>query len=62
MPHYPTLTQNYAAPPFNAIKGEGVTLYDDSGNSYLDFTTGIAVTALGPVSYTHLTLPTSNSV
>lgn len=47
MPHYPTLTQNYAAPPFNAIKGEGVTLYDDSGNSYLDFTTGIAVTALG---------------
>ena len=47
MPYHPTLTKNYAAPPFDAIKGKGVTLVDSSGKSYLDFTTGIAVTALG---------------
>ena len=47
MPYHPTLTHNYAEPPFDALKGSGVTLYDTSGKRYLDFTTGIAVTALG---------------
>ena len=44
-PH--SLLQNYAPPAFNAVRGEGAYLYDDSGKRYLDFGTGIAVTALG---------------
>ena len=47
MTHYPSLAKNYGATPFNAIKGSGVMLHDDEGNEYLDFTSGIAVTALG---------------
>ena len=47
MEHYPSLAKNYAPPPFNAVKGQGIFLYDDQGNQYLDFTTGIAVTSLG---------------
>jgi acetylornithine aminotransferase/acetylornithine/N-succinyldiaminopimelate aminotransferase len=47
MEHYPSLAKNYAPPPFNAVKGQGIFLYDDQGNQYLDFTSGIAVTALG---------------
>ena len=41
MEHYPSLAKNYAAPPFNAVKGQGIFLYDDQGNQYLDFTSGI---------------------
>jgi acetylornithine/succinyldiaminopimelate/putrescine aminotransferase len=29
------------------VRGEGVTLFDDAGRAYLDFTSGIAVNALG---------------
>jgi predicted acetylornithine/succinylornithine family transaminase len=29
------------------VRGEGVELFDDEGNAYLDFTSGIAVNALG---------------
>ena len=47
MEHYPSLAKNYAPPPFNAVKGQGIFLYDDQGNQYLDFTSGIAVTSLG---------------
>ncbi len=47
MSHYPTLAKNYAAPPFDAVKGLGTRLFDASGKAYLDFTSGIAVTALG---------------
>ena len=47
MEHYPSLAKNYAPPPFNAVKGQGIFLYDDHGNQYLDFTSGIAVTSLG---------------
>lgn len=42
-----SLINNYAEPPFNAVKGEGVYLYDENGKSYLDFTSGIAVNSLG---------------
>lgn len=45
--HYPTLAKNYAAPPFDAVKGVGTHLFDALGKAYLDFTSGIAVTALG---------------
>ena len=30
-----------------AVRGEGATLYDENGNAYLDFTTGIGVTNTG---------------
>jgi acetylornithine/N-succinyldiaminopimelate aminotransferase len=37
----------YKRPPMEIVRGEGVTLYDADGKSYLDFTSGIAVNALG---------------
>jgi acetylornithine aminotransferase/acetylornithine/N-succinyldiaminopimelate aminotransferase len=39
--------KNYGAPAFNAVRGEGLYLYDESGNKYLDFGSGIAVTSVG---------------
>ena len=47
MSHHPTLVKNYGPPTFNAVRGEGVYLYDDSGKQYLDFGSGIAVTSVG---------------
>lgn len=47
MGHYSSLTKNYGPPPFNAVRGEGMYLYDTDGKQYLDFSSGIAVTALG---------------
>ncbi len=47
MNHHPTLMKNYGAPAFNAVRGEGLYLYDESGNKYLDFGSGIAVTSVG---------------
>ena len=47
MSHYNTLMKNYGPPAFNAVRGEGVYLYDESGNKYLDFGSGIAVTSVG---------------
>lgn len=38
---------NYGPPPLTFVRGEGVYLYDDAGRCYLDFGSGIAVTALG---------------
>ena len=37
----------YRRPPFVLVGGKGVELFDDAGRSYLDFTSGIAVNALG---------------
>jgi len=39
--------KNYGPPAFNAVRGEGVYLYDESGTQYLDFGSGIAVTSVG---------------
>ena len=47
MNHHPTLVKNYGPPTFNAVRGEGVYLYDDTGRQYLDFGSGIAVTSVG---------------
>ena len=47
MSHHPTLVKNYGPPTLNAVRGEGVYLYDDSGRHYLDFGSGIAVTSVG---------------
>ncbi len=38
---------NYAAPALTLVRGEGSRVWDDAGRSYLDFSTGIAVNALG---------------
>lgn len=42
-----TLFPTYNRFPFELISGEGVTLFDQEGNSYLDLTSGIGVCNLG---------------
>ena len=41
------LFPTYARYPISLVKGEGSWLWDDAGNQYLDFMSGIAVTNLG---------------
>ena len=38
---------NYGLPPITFVRGRGLCLWDDLGNKYLDFCSGIAVTSLG---------------
>ncbi len=38
---------NYGLPPITFVRGRGVRLWDDAGNAYLDFCSGIAVLTLG---------------
>ena len=38
---------NYGLPPITFVRGRGLCLWDDLGNEYLDFCSGIAVTSLG---------------
>lgn len=45
--HARHLMGNYAAPAITLVRGEGARVWDDTGRSYLDFSTGIAVNALG---------------
>jgi len=37
----------YRRAPMELVRGAGITLFDADGNAYLDFTSGIAVNALG---------------
>lgn len=39
--------KNYARAPLTLVRGRGAQVWDDAGNCYLDFTSGIAVSALG---------------
>lgn len=39
--------KNYARAPLTLVRGQGAQVWDDAGRSYLDFTSGIAVSALG---------------
>lgn len=39
--------KNYARPAITLVRGRGAQVWDDAGNCYLDFTSGIAVSALG---------------
>jgi acetylornithine/N-succinyldiaminopimelate aminotransferase len=39
--------KNYARASLTLVRGRGVQVWDDQGKSYLDFTSGIAVSALG---------------
>ena len=41
------LVQTYERHPVQFVRGEGVYLYDEEGNAYLDLLSGIGVTALG---------------
>lgn len=41
------LMNTYARAEFALVKGDGCTVYDKDGNSYLDFLAGIAVSSLG---------------
>ncbi|HXH59373.1 acetylornithine transaminase [Iamia sp.] len=41
------LMPTYAAPAVTLVRGEGTTVWDDEGGSYLDFLTGLAVCSLG---------------
>lgn len=43
------LFQTYGRYPRTLVKGKGSRVWDDQGNSYLDFSTGLAVTSLGHV-------------
>lgn len=39
--------KNYARPALTLVRGQGTQVWDDAGNAYLDFTSGIAVSAIG---------------
>lgn len=39
--------KNYARAALTLVRGRGAQVWDDAGNAYLDFTSGIAVSALG---------------
>jgi len=39
--------KNYARAPLTLVRGRGSRVWDDAGTGYLDFTSGIAVSALG---------------
>ena len=39
--------KNYARAPITLVRGRGAQVWDDSGRQYLDFTSGIAVSAIG---------------
>ncbi len=39
--------KNYGAPSLTLVKGENEKVWDDQGNEYLDFVTGIATASLG---------------
>ncbi len=41
------LLPTYKRQPFNVARGEGIWLYDDQGNAYLDALSGIGVNCLG---------------
>ena len=44
---HPHLMANYGRAEINIVRGEGVYLFDESGNRYVDLVAGIAVCALG---------------
>ncbi|HVZ66190.1 MAG TPA: aspartate aminotransferase family protein [Lacunisphaera sp.] len=39
--------KNYGRPAITLVRGQGVSVWDDTGREYLDFTSGVAVSALG---------------
>jgi acetylornithine/N-succinyldiaminopimelate aminotransferase len=47
MTQYPSILPVYRRCDIEMQQGDGVWLYDSKGKAYLDFSTGIAVNALG---------------
>lgn len=45
--HTPYMVRTYVRPPLMLQKGEGCYVWDVENRKYLDFTSGIAVNALG---------------
>jgi acetylornithine aminotransferase/acetylornithine/N-succinyldiaminopimelate aminotransferase len=41
------VVKNYARPALTLVRGRGCSVWDDQGREYLDFTSGLAVSALG---------------
>src|SRR6185369_16567469 len=41
------ILKSYARPAVTLVRGRGTQVWDDAGNCYLDFTAGVAVSALG---------------
>ncbi len=41
------ILKNYARAPLTIVRGRGTVVWDDQGKHYLDFTSGVAVNALG---------------
>jgi acetylornithine/N-succinyldiaminopimelate aminotransferase len=41
------MVPSYGAPTLTLVRGDGATVWDDAGNSYVDLVAGIAVNALG---------------
>ena len=39
--------KNYPRAPVTLVRGRGSRVWDDQGNAYLDFSSGIAVSSLG---------------
>ncbi len=39
--------KNYNRSPLTLVRGQGVSVWDDTGREFLDFTSGVAVSALG---------------
>ena len=39
--------RNYPRAPVTLVRGRGTKVWDDQGNAYLDFSSGIAVSSLG---------------
>jgi acetylornithine aminotransferase len=42
-----SMMDNYGTPPMALVRGEGAVVWDESGRSYVDLVSGIAVNALG---------------
>ncbi len=47
MPATAHIYDTFVRPDLEIVRGEGVRLFDAAGNDYLDFTSGVAVNALG---------------
>ena len=61
---YIELEDRYYAPfyskrPIVLVRGKGARVWDVEGKEYIDCVGGYGTVNVGPVSYTHLTLPTN---
>lgn len=48
------LMNSYKRYPVTFVKGEGIYLYDENNEKYIDFVSGVAVNALGQIGRAHV--------